>query len=176
MNTQFTYNDTPITFEAKGDGVMINATEMAKPFGKTPKDYLRTDSAKQLIAAISNRQICLPTDIVRVVNGGSNSGTWMHEDVALDFAQWLSIDFRLWCNDKIKELMQSGSTFTKPMSMIDALQQTVNALKNHEDRIEVLEEKVDKHIPELKEKLRLKQAEADIKWDKSDRNDLYRKN
>lgn len=34
----------------------------------------------------------------------------MHEDVALDFAQWLSVDFRLWCNDKIKELMKTGVT------------------------------------------------------------------
>lgn len=34
----------------------------------------------------------------------------MHEDVALDFAQWLSVDFRLWCNDRIKELMKTGVT------------------------------------------------------------------
>lgn len=32
----------------------------------------------------------------------------MHEDVALDFAQWLSVDFKLWCNDRIKELLTQG--------------------------------------------------------------------
>lgn len=34
----------------------------------------------------------------------------MHEDVALDFAQWLSVDFRLWVNDRIKELLTTGVT------------------------------------------------------------------
>ena len=34
----------------------------------------------------------------------------MHEDIALDFAQWLSVDFRLWCNDRLKELMKTGVT------------------------------------------------------------------
>lgn len=49
-------------------------------------------------------------------NGG---GTWMHEDIALDFAQWLSVDFKLWCNDRIKELMRFGMTATQPT--IDAM-------------------------------------------------------
>jgi len=35
---------------------------------------------------------------VTVVQGGVGQGTWMHEDIALDFAQWLSVDFRLWCD------------------------------------------------------------------------------
>lgn len=30
------------------------------------------------------------------------------EDLALDFAQWLSVDFRLWCLDRIKELLTTG--------------------------------------------------------------------
>jgi hypothetical protein len=29
-------------------------------------------------------------DLVKVTRGGDNPGTWMHEDVALVFAQWLS--------------------------------------------------------------------------------------
>lgn len=34
----------------------------------------------------------------------------MHEDLALVFAQWLSPDFYLWCNDRIKELLTTGVT------------------------------------------------------------------
>jgi len=30
------------------------------------------------------------TELVQVINGGNNFGTWMHEDVALVFVQWLS--------------------------------------------------------------------------------------
>ena len=39
---------------------MVNATEMAKPFGKIPKDWLRTKKSKVLISSLSAvRQISL---------------------------------------------------------------------------------------------------------------------
>lgn len=50
-------------------------------------------------------------DLVRVTKGGNdknNQGTWMHEDVALEFARWLSPAFAIWCNDRIKELLTTG--------------------------------------------------------------------
>lgn len=34
----------------------------------------------------------------------------MHEDVALEFARWLSPAFAIWCNDRIKELLKTGVT------------------------------------------------------------------
>ena len=109
-NEIFNYNGQNITFQLGNGDVMVNATEMAKAFGKTSKDYLRTQSAKALVDAVAGRHNCHPTDIVKVVNGGDSFGTWMHEDIALDFAQWLSVDFKLWCNDRIKELLTTGHT------------------------------------------------------------------
>lgn len=93
---------------------MVNATEMAKPFGKTAKDFLRNQSTQELISTLSAvRQIC-PTELVKIVQGGSGTqGTWMHEDVALEFARWLSPVFAIWCNDRIKELLLTGATFIK---------------------------------------------------------------
>lgn len=38
----------------------------------------------------------------------------MHEDVALEFARWLSPAFAIWCNDRIKELLKYGMTATQP--------------------------------------------------------------
>lgn len=40
-NQIFQYNGSPITFQ-KGDSVMVNATEMAKPFGKRCNDFLNS--------------------------------------------------------------------------------------------------------------------------------------
>lgn len=90
---------------------MVNATEMAKAFDKTTKDWLRTKSAEEFITSLSAvRQIC-PSALVQVVKGGNGEqGTWMHEDVALEFARWLSPAFSIWCNDHIKELLTSGVT------------------------------------------------------------------
>ena len=88
---------------------MVNATEMAKSFRKTPKDWLRNNSSQEFISTLSAvRQICL-TELVVVQQGGNGEqGTWMHEDVALEFARWLSPKFAIWCNDRIKELLSTG--------------------------------------------------------------------
>ena len=49
---------------------MVNATEMAKPFGKIPKDWLRTKKSKVLISSLSAvRQISL-TWLVDIRQGG----------------------------------------------------------------------------------------------------------
>lgn len=36
----------------------------------------------------------------------------MHEDVALEFARWLSPEFAIWCNDRIKDLFRQGVAVT----------------------------------------------------------------
>nr|WP_195461806.1 KilA-N domain-containing protein [Alistipes sp. D31t1_170403_E11] len=109
----FNYNDTPVSFRlSDGQGVMINATEMAKPFGKRPVDYLRLPSTNELITAKVRFSHIAEDQLVMTLRGGTNPGTWMHEDIAIDFAQWLSVDFRLWVNDRIKELLKTGFTAT----------------------------------------------------------------
>ena len=101
----FAYNGTNVTFAKKGGIVMINATQMAKPFGKRQtSDYL---------SELSKVRKSTLADLVKVTKGGNNPGTWMHEDVAIEFARWLSPAFAIWCNDRIKELMKYGITATE---------------------------------------------------------------
>lgn len=140
-NEIFNYNGTNITFSLGNGDVMINATQMAKPFNKVPKDYLRIQSAKELVKALSARQNCLPTEIVKVVNGGKNFGTWMHEDIALDFAQWLSIDFKLWCNDRLKELLKTGKTELTSTNPLELLKMAVSELEKKDQQINALQPK-----------------------------------
>lgn len=120
-NNIFKYNGTDITFLSGNGDVMINATEMAKAFNKRPIDYLRLPSTNELIRAKVRKSHLDENQLVKTIQGGTNPGTWMHEDIALDFAQWLSVDFRLWCNDRIKELMRYGMTATQPTleAMVD---------------------------------------------------------
>ena len=121
MNTKvFEYKGSRITFNA-GDSVMINATEMAKPFGKRPVDWLNLSSTIRYIDTL--REVRFPnitpdesSGLVEAYRGnfsdGKPQGTWMNEDVALEFARWLSPQFAIWCNDRIKELMKHGFTAT----------------------------------------------------------------
>lgn len=91
---------------------MVNATEMAKPFGKKPNDWLKLLSTKKYIDALSELKKIDSSDLV-VVKYGDNGGTWMHEDVALEFARWLSPKFGIWCNDKIKQIIRDNSFYLK---------------------------------------------------------------
>lgn len=120
-NQIFQYNGSPITF-LKGDSVMVNATEMAKPFGKLAKDWLSNKSTKEFLSTLSAVRIIPLTGLVEIKQGGNGEqGTWMHEDVALEFARWLSPAFAIWCNDRIKELLKYGMTATQP-----TLEQMIN--------------------------------------------------
>lgn len=106
------YDGYDITFFT-GDKVMVNATQMAKPFGKTTKDWLVNKSTKEYLETLSSVRGIPLTELVQVKQGGDPKmqGTWMHEDVALEFARWLSPKFAIWCNDRIKEIFKQGYTF-----------------------------------------------------------------
>ena len=138
----FRFQGNQITFKG-GETVMVNATEMAKPFGKVPKDWLRLQQAQDFIASLSAvRQIC-PTGLIKQQQGGipSEQGTWMHEDVAMEFARWLSPEFGIWCNDIIKELLLNGRVEMAQLSHT-FIRKTTRLLESAENRIDSLQRKV----------------------------------
>lgn len=116
----YDYKGSQISFMS-GNNVMINATQMAKPFGKRPIDWLQNQSSIEYLNELSKVRKSTLADLVQVMKGGNNPGTWMHEDVALEFARWLSPSFAIWCNDRIKELLQYGITATQ-----STLEQIIN--------------------------------------------------
>lgn len=99
-NEVFSYNGNPVTFQI-GTATMVNATEMAKPFGKRPIDWLRLPSTQEFLATLSTIRKSDSEPEVRkshngfvvTIKGGNDhteQGTWMHEDVALEFIKALS--------------------------------------------------------------------------------------
>lgn len=151
----FNYNGSDITFSS-GNGVMVNATEMARAFDKRPIDYLRLPTTIELVNAIVRKSHISESQLIITKQGSSinGGGTWLHEDIALDFAQWLSVDFRLWCNDRIKELLKHGMTATQPTleQMVDNPDLVIElAVKLKEERAE--KEKLQQEGKELHAKL-----------------------
>lgn len=170
VNQIFQYNGSPITFQ-KGDSVMVNATEMAKPFGKLAKDWLSNKSTKEFLSTLSAVRTIPLTDLVEIKQGGnSEQGTWMHEDVAMEFARWLSPAFAIWCNDRIKELLQYGMTATQPTleQMInnpDLVISLATQLKNEREEKARLQAETEQQqtIIELQEK-EIKQAAPKVNY------------
>lgn len=114
-NKVFKYNGQNITFQLGNGDVMVNATEMAKPFGKRPIDWLRLPSTTQFIDTLQAVRKSHRSELVNQING---VGTWFHEDVTIEFARWLSPQFAIWTNDRIKELIKHGVTAVNPEQLI----------------------------------------------------------
>lgn len=107
----FTFNGNNVTFKNQDGSVMVNATEMAKSFNKLPGDWIRQKSTEEFLETLSSDKGIPISALIQVVKGGndkSSQGTWLHEDAAIEFARWLSPMFAIWCNDRIKEIIQYG--------------------------------------------------------------------
>lgn len=109
-NVVFKYGNTNVTFRTDGASLKINATEMAKPFGKKPIDWLRLPSTIGFLKDLSEVRES-HFGVIETVRGGDTGGgvTWMNRDVAIEFSRWLSNKFGIWCNDKILELLDKGT-------------------------------------------------------------------
>ena len=62
---QYSYEGTPISF-SNTDGVMINATQMAKPFCKKAVDFLKIQSTKDFLQQLSEVKKITSSDLVKV--------------------------------------------------------------------------------------------------------------
>ncbi len=95
----------------KADEIYFNATELAKMFGKYPKDYLKTAPTKEYIEFLCLRWDLSPNEIVKVKRGGKYQGTWMHHKLALDFARWLSPKFAVALDAFTEEKLKEAATW-----------------------------------------------------------------
>jgi hypothetical protein len=117
-------------FEIINGEVFANATIMCQAFGKSPKDFLKTDKMDRYLNAISVRTKIPTGKLVETKQGGTNQGTWIHEKLILKLAQWLDVDFELWCDEKIAELLRTGKVELDPISIEDVLIQQLQITKS----------------------------------------------
>lgn len=103
--------------EYKANGY-VNVTEMAKIFGKNPKDFFAYQMAKDYVSALSRSTGIPERELKYVVKGNyspngvkgefshhSEQGTFCHPKLAIRFAQWLNADFAVWVDGKILEII-----------------------------------------------------------------------
>ena len=104
-----TFDGHPVTFQIeRNEKMMVNATEMAKAFGKKVNHFMELDSTKEFVKeALKSRdvgylKVFSQSDLYVSVQ---NTGTWMHRVLALKFAAWLSPTFELWVYSTIEQLL-----------------------------------------------------------------------
>lgn len=73
----------------------VNATAMCKAAGKLMADYIRLTSTQGFLQELSSDMGIPISSLVQVIKGGQPhfQGTWVHPQVAINLAQWLSPKF-----------------------------------------------------------------------------------
>jgi len=107
---EFIYQDTEIHFLLGNEkNVMVNATEMAKAFGKEPKYFLRLEGTEKYIELLI-KKANIGADVPRYnredfIFSNNKAGTYMHRKLAIKFAAWLDLEFEDWIYDTIDDLL-----------------------------------------------------------------------
>lgn len=122
------YNNLPVLFQS--DDAYLNATQIAKQFGKKTENYLRTDSTKEYLVALEKhlnsvtpKSVTEQNQLVRVIQGGlaTEQGTWLHPKLSIHFARWLNADFGVWCDMEIEKMLKKETPSEVVMTPKDAI-------------------------------------------------------
>lgn len=123
------YQDTKIHFLVSNDeNVMINATDMAKIFGKRPNDFLILDSTQNYIKSFLCYGISCNMTLKDIYIVKSKVATFMNRPLALKFAAWLDSDFEVWVYNTIDKLLFDNYKLHNNKTIL--MQQKMNDLEN----------------------------------------------
>jgi hypothetical protein len=93
----------------KTEEMFFNATDMAKMFDKKSVDFLRLESTKEYMEEIfkgEDSRLKNYDDLVKIKRG-KYGGTWLHNELAFEFAGWCSAIFRRnlhkWAEERLKK-------------------------------------------------------------------------
>lgn len=99
------YNGFAISQKQNG---YVSLTDMATASGKKVNDYLRLDSTVEYLEALSTDTGFPVSSLVKVSKGGNvEQGTWAHPEIAIDFATWCNVYFRIWANRTLQQGMKA---------------------------------------------------------------------
>jgi hypothetical protein len=131
----------------------FNATEAAKPFNTEPAAWLRSKRAVDYLAALSASLQISQTDLVRTQMGrpDQGGGTWMHPDLAIEFARSLNPYFGVQCDQFIKAMLQ-GKLSALPAPHCDLADGRLIEVVKSTIRQEFAQLKIDLLVQERKER------------------------
>lgn len=121
----FSYHDFPIEFQVINGHIMANATQMFEANNSRLDNWLNSNQTKKYFNALLkllkksdplNLGIAENQLIISKKGGVGAQGTWIHERLILNAARYISVDFELWCDEKLAELIRTGKTELSPDS------------------------------------------------------------
>ena len=107
------WNDTPIS-RRTSDGY-VNATAMCKANAKRWKDYHESDRCQTYLDALRSVAGNSGHALIESRSGGAGGGgSWVHPQVAVDLARWISAPFAVWMDGWFLETSQQAPAAPAP--------------------------------------------------------------
>jgi KilA-N domain/Meiotically up-regulated gene 113 len=105
----------------------VNLTQLCKAGGKLVADYIRLTTTQELLTALALDMGIHITDnhagsgaLVEIIQGiGKAQGTWAHPEVAIDCAQWVSVQLRIWANRTLVKISAGQLAEQNPKAIAD---------------------------------------------------------
>ncbi|WP_084261756.1 KilA-N domain-containing protein [Zymobacter palmae] len=117
----FQYGDMTIRFNTEG---WINATEIAKAYGKRLDHWLENKETQSYLKAIGKYLNTPDSGDLIQARRGNGGGTWLHPKLAVVFARWLDVDFAVWCDLQVDALIRGDSSLKQQYDLaLKALQE-----------------------------------------------------
>lgn len=116
------FEGRPVEFN--GDG-WLNATKIAKSFGMDPYEWQRLPDTKRYLEGLKRRYGEIPYVRKSRARSDRGGGTWISPKLAVKFAKWLSVDFEIWCDEQIDQLLHGATS---------ALEDFHHACRKYDDR------------------------------------------
>ncbi len=151
MNTLGTYNETNLVFT---DDKKINLTDMWKAAdgrnSQRPAEWLRQVETINFLESLEEKLNVGEAHILESTRG-AYGGTWGHYQVALAYAKYLSPEFHIWCNEVVKERIETEGVPKQAMSDFskDDVIKLAQRVLADQDTIKQLEHKVTEDAPKV---------------------------
>ena len=135
------------TIEHREEDGFINVTNLCKAGDKQFKAWNRLDKTKAFLQVLSS-SVLIHTDELIKYNTGSNHerATWVHPQVAINIAQWISPTFDVKVSGWVYEVMMTGKVDITNTKSYKELQKEN---KNKELKIQFLTKKYVKRQPRV---------------------------
>lgn len=155
--------DVEISTDAEG---RYNLNALHKASGgrdaKRPKAWLATKQAQELIDELRQNS-AFGENVVKVIKGGKNAGTFAHELLAIEYAGWISASFRLQVNQTFLDFKTGKlqSTFD-PMVALNDAEFLRGTLLSYSEKVIALEHKVEEMQPDVEALERIAKADGSM--------------
>jgi KilA-N domain len=109
----------------------VNATQMCKACGKQFNDYSRLETTKAYWNGLSAETGIPVSGLVISIKGGNDKqvqGTWVNPEIAIDLAQWVSVEFRIWANRTLRQVIKEKAKPSESQSLLTPTPEQISQL------------------------------------------------